>query len=128
MLKSYAKNESYCNSRYRWKVVAGTPYSKVVDIDESQSFSYEEANDGDTSTFSAIPADQLATIKVLLVKPDQQVNIRLDGASDAGILLSAGGFLAIVDATIDAGAGSSNAKVNNNSGSTALLKGAAGGT
>ncbi len=110
------------------QVVAGTPYSKVVDIDESQSFSYEEANDGDTSTFSAIPADQLATIKVLLVKPDQQVNIRLDGASDAGILLSAGGFLAIVDATIDAGAGSSNAKVNNNSGSTALLKGAAGGT
>ena len=110
------------------QVVAGTPYSKVVDIDESQSFSYEEADDGDTSTFSAIPADQLATIKVLLVKPDQQVNIRLDGASDAGILLSAGGFLAIVDATIDAGAGSSNAKVNNNSGSTALLKGAAGGT
>ena len=110
------------------QVVAGTPYSKVVDIDESQSFSYEEANDGDTSTFSAIPADQLATIKVLLVKPDQQVNIRLDGASDAGILLSAGGFLAIVDATIDAGAGSSNAKVHNNSGSTARLKGAAGGT
>jgi len=108
--------------------VPGTPYRREVSIDESQVFSYEEADDGDGTTFSVIPMAQLATIKNMLVKPSQAVTIRLDGQTDAGIVLAAGGLLLIVDGTIDAGAGSSNASLNNNSGSTALVKGGGGGT
>jgi len=108
--------------------VPGTPYSREVDVDESQTFSYEEADDGDSTTFSVIPMAQLATIKCLVVKPSQAVTVRLDGQTDAGVTLAAGGLLLVVDGTIDAGAGASNASVNNNSGVTSVLKGAGAGT
>lgn len=123
-----AKMEIKVTAEVDGRPVPGTPYRRVVDVDESQVFSYEEANDGDTTTYSVIPMAQLATIQCLLVKPDQAVTIRLDGQSDGGISLSAGGLLCIVDATIDAGAGSSNASINNNSGSTARVNGGGGGT
>jgi hypothetical protein len=123
-----AKMEIVVTANIDGRPVPGTPYRRVVDVDESQVFSYEEADDGNSTTFSVIPMAQLATIKCLVVNPDQAVTIRLDGQTDAGIALSAGGLLCIVDATIDAGAGSSNASVNNNSGSTAVLNGGGGGT
>jgi len=108
--------------------VPGFPLTAERSADETQSFSYEEADDGNTTTFSAIPADQIAQVEVLAVKADQATTYRLDGASDAGIPLNAGGFFLIFNADIDAGAGSSNASVNNNSGSTATLLGFAAGT
>ncbi len=110
------------------KPVAGFPLVRRLSVDEIQNYNYEEPNDGDMTTFSLIPADQLATIQALLIRSDKQVNIRLDGQTDAGILLSADGILLIIGATIDAGAGASNAKVNNNSGATAQVQGFAGGT
>jgi len=106
----------------------GFPIIRRLEVDELQGFAYEEANDGDDTTFSALPASQLDTIQVLVVKSDQQITLRLDGQSDAGIVLNAGGLLALIDATIDAGAGASNASVNNNSGSTANVEGVAAGT
>ena len=108
--------------------VSGFPLTKELSLDESQSFSYEEANDGDTTTFSAVPADQLAEIQALIITANQQLTFRLDGQSDAGIVLNAGGLIALFNVDIDAGAGSSNASVNNNSGSTATITGIAGGT
>jgi len=109
-------------------LLPGFPKVKRLIVDETQQFQYEEANDGDTTTFSAVPADQLATIQFLLIEADQQLTFRFDGQTDTGIVLNKGGLLLLMDVTIDAGAGSSNAKVNNNSGSTANLKGLAGGT
>lgn len=108
--------------------VPGSPYVREDDVDESQVFSYEEANDGDETTFSVVPMAQLATIKTLFIKPDQEVTIRLDGQTDSGIKVAAGGILVIAGATIDSGAGASNCSANNNSGSTALLKGGGSGT
>jgi hypothetical protein len=123
-----AKMEIKVTAEIDGRPVPGTPYRRVVDVDESQVFSYEEPDDGEGTTFSVIPMAQLDTINNLLVKPDQAVTIRLDGQTDAGIVLAAGGLLLVVDGTIDAGAGSSNASLNNNSGSTALVKGGGGGT
>ena len=106
--------------------VSGYPITRRATVDETQAFSYEEATDGDTTTFSDIPVGQLDSIQALLLRTDQQVNIRMDGATDAGILLNAGGILVIMDHTNDAG--SNRLRVNNNSGNTAVLKGIAGGT
>lgn len=107
--------------------VSGYPIVRRIEATEAQEFSYAKANDGDLTTFSAIPANEIATVKFLIVRTDKSVTVRLDGQTDAGITLDAGGLLAIIDATIDAGAGASNAKVNNNSGAVALIEGIAGG-
>lgn len=103
--------------------------TRRIEVDEIQSFNYEKAADNDVTTFSALPADQIATIQFLLARSNKAVTIRLDGQTDAGIVLNAGGLLLIVDATIDAGAGASNAKVNNpDDADTALIEGFAAGT
>ena len=106
----------------------GFPVIRRLELDEGQQFEYEKADDGDATTFSALPADQIATIQALILQTDQVVTLRLDGQTDAGIVVNAGGLVLLFDVTIDAGAGASNAKVNNNSGATALLKGITGGT
>lgn len=108
--------------------VSGFPLVRRITVDELQQYQYEEPDDGDTVTFSALPADQIASIQALLVQTDQEITLRFDGQSDAGIVLNSGGIILILDGTIDAGAGASNAKVNNNSGTIANLKGFAGGT
>jgi hypothetical protein len=108
--------------------VEGFPVTHRFEADEVSQFTYEKANDGDTTTFSALPADQIDTIQVLVVRASKAVTIRLDGQADKGIRLNAGGMLVIVDGTIDAGAGASNAKVNNNSGAVSLIEGIAAGT
>jgi len=108
--------------------IKGFPWVRRLAIDEIQSFEYEQANHGDAITFSTVPADQLATIQALLLRPDKAVTLRLDGQTDAGIAINADGFVLLCDVTIDAGAGASNAKLNNNSGSTAIVQGTAVGT
>ena len=112
------------------KSIQGFPIEGRVVVDEVQSFNYEKAADNDTTTFAALPADQIAEIQALVIRPsDVPVTLRLDGQSDAGIVINAGGLLVLVDVDIDAGAGSSNCKLNNPHASTiAIIKGMAGGT
>lgn len=107
--------------------VSGFPKIRRLSVDESQQFRYEEADDGDTTTFSALPTDQLAEIQALCVEADQVLTYRFDGQSDAGVTVNAGGLLLFFNVDIDAGA-STNATVNNNSGSAANVKGIGGGT
>lgn len=103
--------------------------ARRIEVDELQAFNYEKAADNDAVTFSALPADQIANIQFLLARTNKAITIRLDGQTDAGIVLNAGGLLLIVDATIDAGAGASNAKINNPAASDiALVEGLAAGT
>lgn len=106
--------------------IPGFPKTRRLELDEKQEFGYEEANDGDSTTFSALPADQLSNIQALIVQPDQEITIRLDNQSDAGVTIGADGLLVILGSTIDAG--SNRATVNNNSGNTANIRGIAGGT
>lgn len=100
------------------------PLVRRITCDESQPFSYEKAA---TGGFVALPASQLDIINLLLLLPDQQVTLRLDAQTDAGLVLNAGGLLLIVNGVLDAGA-STNATVDNSSGATTTLKGLASGT
>lgn len=64
----------------------------------------------------------LDNVQVLLVRAlDELVTVRLDNQSDAGIVLNPGGWLAIVNSTIDAGV-ATNVKVQQNSGNPAQLQ------
>ena len=104
--------------------IAGFPYHKRLLADETQQFSYEKATGGGHET---LPITQIGSVSVLVLTADQALTLRLDGQSDAGIVLSAGGVVLVVDATIDAGS-STNATIDNSSGSTALVKGLGAGT
>lgn len=97
-------------------------YRKLVD--EVQEFSYEKADGGG---YAAIPTTQLDEVQILAVTADQQITLRLDGQSDAGVLLNANGLLLIIDGDLDAGA-STNATLDNSSGSTAIITGFGAGT
>ena len=103
----------------------GYPKIRRLEVDENQQFKYEKTTG---AGFTAIPLDQLAEIQALLLESDQQVTVRLDGQTDAGIVLNPGGLLLLLDVDIDAGAGTSNASLENTSGSTANIQGLGGGT
>ena len=104
--------------------VAGFPYQKRLVVDELQSFSYEKSTGGGYET---LPTTQIGTIQALVVTADQATTIRLDGQSDAGIVLNAGGLLMALDITADASA-ATNATLDNSSGSTAIITGLGAGT
>lgn len=107
------------------RALSGFPLTRRLEVDETQAFGYEKSS---AAGYAAIPADQLDVIKALILGTDQTITVRLDGQSDAGIVLNPGGLLIVLDAMIDAGAGASNAKLENTSGNTVNVKGIAGGT
>lgn len=109
------------------KQLYGFPLEYKATVDEFQQFDYDEPNDGDDTTFSALPLSQITTIQDLLVKAvDQAVGVRVEGgeATNVAIRLASGGIVLILGATIT----SSNLTANNNSGSDANLFGFGGGT
>lgn len=94
----------------------------VADV---QSADYTKATGGGYVT---LPTGELAALQVLVVESvDQLTTHRLQAQSDAGIVLNPGGFLVIVDGALNSAA-ATNAKVDNSSGSDALLRVLAGGT
>ena len=103
--------------------LSGFPLSKRISVTEVQQFDVTRATGGG---YVATPTSDLASLKALILKASQAITIRLDAQSDAGIELAAGGILAIIDATIDAGA-ATNATVSNASGSDAQVEGVAVG-
>lgn len=111
----------------------GFPVIRRLAVAETQQFSYEEADDTTSTTWSAVPAAQVDTLQFVFLRADRGVNLRFnDGQTDTdtmGVLpLNTAGFMLIFDTTINAGAGSPNLRVNNNSGGTAVLRGLVGGT
>lgn len=104
--------------------VTGFPYQKRMLVDELQQFSYEKATGGGHET---LPVTQIASVQALVLTADQALTVRLDGQSDAGIVLSAGGLLLVLDATLDASS-TTNATIDNSSGSTAVVTGLGAGT
>lgn len=103
--------------------VPGYPLSRRVETDETQQFDVTRATGGG---YVATPTSDLASLKALILRSDVAVTLRLDGQSDAGIELNAGGIIAIIDCTINAGA-STNATVSNASGGDAQIEGIAAG-
>src|SRR5437870_8642523 len=91
--------------------VEGYPIVKQLTADELQGFTYEKADGGG---YVAVPVGELSTVQFLLLRPSQAVTIRLNGQSDAGIMLSANSVLLIAGATIDT---ATLVSVNNASGS-----------
>ncbi len=107
-------------------VLQGYPKIRTLSVLENQDFSYQKADDGEATTFTTLPITQLEELQFLLFEADQDLTLRLDGQTDAGIAIRAGGVLLLLDADIDAGA-STNATVNNNSSAVAQITGIAGG-
>lgn len=112
--------------------VPGFPILRRVEVDESQASQVEVTNSVDTATWGQIQGGRIDTLNFLFIASDRAVTLRLDDQSDAvdrsTIPLNAGGVLVLIDTTIDAGGGSSNARVNNNSGAIANIKALLGGT
>lgn len=110
--------------------VDGFPVRRTLQVDEVQFFDFEKAGDADAVTFTAVPASEVADIRALLLRSDKQVTLRVDGQTDKGIVINAGGLVLLLDVTIDEGAGASNAKLNHNAAATVLaaIKGFCGGT
>jgi len=102
-------------------------FTKRLEVDETQSGTYEQDDDADSGAFTALPSSQLFDIQLLMIQPNRQCTIRLDGQSDSGITLNGDGILLIVDAVIDS-APATNAVINNTSGAAALIDFIAGGT
>lgn len=107
-------------------LLSGFPVIKRLEVDEATGrVVFEQPNGGGYAVVASTSI--LSEIQVLFLQPDKQVTVRLDGQSDAGIVLNAHGLLIIVDADIDAGA-LTNVTTDNSSGSTALIRAFAGGT
>lgn len=101
------------------------PLVKTVSVDESIGpDTFVRATGGG---FVDAGSPELATIQVLAVRSDVAATLRLDAQSDAGIVLTAGGFVLIVGATIDSAA-ATNLTIENSSGGDAEIKRVLGGT
>lgn len=99
--------------------IAGYPVVKRIETDEYALLSTDKTDDGDGTTFTQLSS--LGSVQFAAVASDQQVTVRFDGQTDAGILLNAGGLILIMDAVIDAGA-ATNITVNNNLQPTANIE------
>jgi len=104
--------------------VTGFPFQWRKVVDELQQFSYEKATGGGYET---LPTTQIAAVQALVLTADQSITLRLDGQSDAGIPLNAGGLLLVLDSNLDAST-STNATLDNSSGATAVVAGLGAGT
>jgi hypothetical protein len=106
----------------------GFPLNRRITVDEVQLFGpTEEADDGNDTTFSQVPVDQVASVKAFIWQAvDQAMGLRVEGgeATNVALRYDAGGIHISFGATITA----TNITVNNNSGSTAKQRGLAGGT
>lgn len=98
------------------------PIARRLTITELQPFlPYIKADDGDTTTYSAAPTEQIASVKAFCFAPDQAIRARLDASSTA-VEIDSGGLLIGFGVTIDAGA-STNLTLNQNSGAAANVRG-----
>lgn len=101
--------------------MTGFPVVRRVTVADFQRFDFAKADDA--GVFSSLPGlDVIESLNVLLVRPAAAMTVRLDGQTDAGILLNADGLLLILDGTLDAGP-TDNATLSNASGDTAQVRG-----
>ena len=108
------------------KPLDGFPFTRRVEVSESQTFNVQKTTDVSYTTIPSV--DYIPSVGVFLLRTDSgPVTLRFAGQSDAGIPLNAGALIAIVDAAIASGA-ATNVKVLNGAGATASLRGLVAGT
>ena len=103
--------------------LSGLPLTRRLELTEDESFNHAKADDGNSTTFLAFTAAQIAEVRAMLFRGDGETTLRLDGQSDAGIVVQKDGFVLLVGVDIDAGAGASNASANNDTGAAVQLEG-----
>jgi hypothetical protein len=97
-------------------IMSAIPYTRRVEFAEAIAFDYTQATG---AAFVTVPFAPITSIQALVLRADKDVTVRLNGQSDAGIPLKAGGILIVYDANNMTGA-----QVQNQSGSTASIDGA----
>ncbi len=96
------------------------PFVRRDEYDECIAFSYDQA---DGAGYVAIPGSTaITTIQLVVLQPTQDVEVRINGQSDQGTPVSAGGLFLCMNTAITA------ITVNNDSGSTVDIRGALFGT
>lgn len=105
--------------------VFGAPLTHRITCDEMIGPARYERTTG--GGYVALPTSVLDEVQLLVVRPDKQMTFRLDGQTDAGVVINANGMLVAVDVDIDAAA-ATNVTADNSSGATALLQAFAAGT
>jgi len=103
--------------------LAGTPIVARLFVDDVQTLDQNKPDGGGFVALGSLP-----TVQALLVRTlDEPVTVRLDGQSDAGIVIGPAGFIFVFGGTIDAGA-TTNLKVQNASGFATPIQVMTGGT
>lgn len=100
-------------------IMSALPYTRRLEFAQAVAFDYTQA---DGASFVAVPFAPITTIQALVLRSDKDVTVRLNGQTDAGIPLNAGGILIVYDSAM------TGATVRNQSGDTASIDGAALGT
>lgn len=102
------------------------PFVLRREYDESVSFAFDLA---DGSGYTTPPINSIGTLQAIMFQPDQDVTVRLAAQSDAGTPVGKGGlFVAILSSTGIDNTGFDAVTIDNNSGSTATIRGVACGT
>jgi hypothetical protein len=110
------------------KAADGFPLVRRIEVDEIQTFEYEKIADGNITTYTAFPTNQLDTVQAFVIKSDSDITVRFNNQTDAGILLKAGGIIALFDVSITSGL-ATNSTVNNAAATAvAVVGGLVGGT
>ena len=107
------------------QTLPGFPLTKTVVTTESLGRSVVNRTSG--AGFFELPLGGLDTVTVLFVQADQDTVLRFNDQSDAGLPLTANGYLLLVDGAIPSGA-TSKASLENTSGSAAEVKQIAAGS
>lgn len=92
-------------------------------VNDVQAYDQAKQTGGGFVALGTLPTVQALVVRTL----DEMVTVRLDAQSDAGIELEAGGFMLVMNGTVNAGA-ATNLKVQNASGDTTQLQAWLGGS
>jgi hypothetical protein len=104
--------------------LSGFPVVRRVHVAEVQAFETLQAPTGE---FLPLPLSELSRVAALILRSDQVIVLRLNGQSDMGINMEAGGMVVLFDVALDAGA-AVNATVWNPGTLPVTLRGVAGGS
>lgn len=100
--------------------VPGYPLRRQVTVPELQRFDpIARAADG---SFRSLPIEQINTLKILALRPDRPVTVRLSGQTSAGIPVKADG-LVLFFSTAMIQPSNRNASVRNDDTEVAYLRG-----
>ena len=101
--------------------ISGYPLVRKLTVTEVENKVFTQATGGG---FTAMTVGPLASLTGLVIQPDQQLSVRLNGQAAGEWVLNANGLLLILDATINTAA---LASLQNASGSTANITALVGG-